>query len=177
VTPDRAAPLTAADQVAILGLAGGARRAGGVVGVGIDAVDLERFALVLERRPSMVERLFTPDELAYARSASDPVPRLSTRFATKEAVMKALGVGLGAFPFHDVEVVRTGLDAPWLTLRGSAQALALRSGVDCWHLSLTHTHRVAVALVVAEGNRAGDDSVGRTQDRPGLLSADPPPTP
>ena len=102
------------------GLAEEIGRSGRVTGVGIDAVEIERFARVLARRTGMADRLFTPGELAYARAASDPVPRLSTRFTAKEAAMKALGVGLGAFPFHDVEVVRDGLDAPRLVLHGSA---------------------------------------------------------
>ncbi len=122
-----------------------------VLGVGVDAVDLDRFRRVLDRRVKLSERLFTPGERAYAGRAVDPVPRLSTRFAAKEAVMKALGVGLGAFPFADVEVVRSGLDAPSLALHGAAAGLARRVGVDRWHLSLTHTDRVAMAVVVAEG--------------------------
>ena len=65
--------------------------------------------------------------------------------------MKALGVGLGAFPFADVEVVRHGLDAPSLVLHGSALELAGSAGVARWHLSLTHTDQVAMAVVVAEG--------------------------
>ena len=109
---DRAVPVTAVARSSAGDILAGIRPAAGVVGVGVDAVDLVRFARVLGRRASMADRLFTPGELAYARSAADPVPRLSTRFAAKEAVMKALGVGLGAFPFRDVEVVRVGLDAP-----------------------------------------------------------------
>jgi len=76
----------------------------------------------------MATRLFTGGELAYARSAADPVPRLSTRFAAKEATMKALGVGLGAFPFVDVEVVRVGLDAPHLVLTGRHRSWPERPG-------------------------------------------------
>ena len=144
---DRAAPLTALGR----GLAEEVGRSGPVVGVGIDAVDLERFGRALRRRAALADRLFTAGELAYARAAANPVPRLSTRFAAKEAVMKALGVGLGAFPFRSVEVVRVGLDAPGLVLSGAAEARARRSGVARWHLSLTHTGEVALALVVAEG--------------------------
>jgi holo-[acyl-carrier protein] synthase len=128
---------------------------GAVVGVGIDAVDLDRFRAVLGRRARLVDRLFTEGERAYARAASDPVPRLSTRFAAKEAAMKALGVGLGAFRFAEVEVVRLGLEAPTLVLHGSALERARRSGVARWHLSLTHTDRVALALVIAEGGATG----------------------
>ena len=125
------------------------------MGVGIDAVDLDRFAGVLRRRTRMAERLFTDGELAYARAASDPVPRLSTRFAAKEATMKALGVGLGAFPFHDVEVPRIGLAAPRLVLHAAAAMLARKAGVTHWHLSLTHTDQMALAVVVAEGPVVG----------------------
>ena len=158
---DRAALLTALGR----GLAEEAGRSGPVLGVGIDAVDLERFGRALERRASLADRLFTVDELAYARAATNPVPRLSTRFAAKEAVMKALGVGLGAFPFHAVEVVRVGLDAPGLVLSGAAEALAHRSGVARWHLSLTHTGDVALALVVAEGGPSDGSA-----DRPATSS-------
>lgn len=129
--------------------------AAGVVGIGIDAVDLDRFRTVLERRPGLALRLFTPDELAYAATAPDRVPRLATRFAAKESVMKALGVGLWSFPFPDVEVVRSGLDAPGLVLHRLAADLARTAGVRRWHLSLTHTDRVALAAVVADTGPPG----------------------
>lgn len=121
------------------------------VGVGIDAVDLDRFRGVLARRPLLAERLFTDGERRYAISAQDPVPRMATRFAAKEATMKALGVGLGAFAFAEVEVVREGLGGPALVLAGSAAELARRAGVVRWHVSLTHTDLVAVAMVIAVG--------------------------
>jgi holo-[acyl-carrier protein] synthase len=128
---------------------------GSVVGVGIDAVDIDRLRILLARRRHLAERLFTPGERAYAALVPDPVPRFATRFATKEAVMKALGLGLGSFGFHDVEVVRDGLDAPRLVLHGAAAGLARDAGVVQWHLSLTHTDAVALAAVVADGT-AGD---------------------
>jgi holo-[acyl-carrier protein] synthase len=133
-----------------------------VLGVGVDAVDLERFGRVIGRRSRMTERLFTAGERSYIDSATDPIPRMSTRFAAKEATMKALGVGLGAFPFVDVEVVRHALGAPHLVLHRSAFQLAGDAGVERWHLSLTHTDRVAVAFVVAEGSPVVQAGAGGT---------------
>lgn len=122
-----------------------------VRGVGVDAVDIERFRQVLARRPLLAERLFTEEERAYAARAVDPGPRLAVRFAAKEAVLKALGVGIGAASFRDVEVVRAGSGRPALALAGSAATLAAGRGVTRWHLSLSHTGTLAVASVVAEG--------------------------
>ena len=77
---------------------------GRVIGVGVDAVDIERFRVSLARTPSMRTRLFTAEELAYVAPKSDPVPSLAARFAAREAVMKAMGLGLGAFGFHEAWV-------------------------------------------------------------------------
>ena len=129
-----------------------------LIGIGVDAVEVARLRQLLARRPSMAGRLFTEDELAYCTRATDPIPRLATRFAAKEATMKALGVGLGAFKFSEVEVVRIGLGAPTLRLHDAAADLAERSGVSGWHLSLTHTDDMAMAFVVAEGVGAASSS-------------------
>lgn len=122
---------------------------GEVVGVGIDAVDVERFRAVLDRRRGFAERVFTVAERAEAAARHDPVPGLAARFAAKEAVMKSLSVGLGAFDFADVEVVRGEGGAPALTVTGKAARLAGERGVGGWHVSLTHTATTAMAVAVA----------------------------
>jgi holo-[acyl-carrier protein] synthase len=121
-----------------------------VIGIGIDVVDIERFRRSLERTPTLRDRLFVAAELAYAEPQADPVPSLAARFAAREAVMKALGLGLGAFDFHDVWVDRAPTGAPSLVVTGRAVELAREAGVVRWHLSLTHSASIAAAYVVAE---------------------------
>lgn len=121
-----------------------------MIGLGTDVVDIDRFRTVLERTPRVADRAFTDDERALAASRRDPVPALAARFAAKEAVMKALGVGLGAFELRDVEVVRAASGQPTLSLTGRAAALADEAGVTRWHLSLSHSDLVAVAVVAAD---------------------------
>ena len=123
--------------------------AGLILGIGIDAVDIERFRKSLERTPSMHRRLFTESELAYVAPKADPVPSLAARFATREAVMKAMGLGLGAFGFHDVWVDHRDSGEPLLNVTGRAAELATERGIARWHLSITHTDQVAIAYVVA----------------------------
>lgn len=121
----------------------------GLAGIGIDSVDLPRFAAVLERRPSIATRVFTPAEQAFAGRMANPVPSLAARFAAKEAVMKALGVGIGSIDWTDVEVVRAAGDAPRLSVTGRAAVLAGAMGVSGWRISMTHTDTVASAVVAA----------------------------
>ena len=97
----------------------------------------------------MRARLFTDGELALAAGRADPVPALAVRFAAKEAVMRALGVGLGAFSFHEVEVLRLASGAPELRVTGGAADLAAGRGVTAWHISLSHSAATAGAVVSA----------------------------
>jgi holo-[acyl-carrier protein] synthase len=120
-----------------------------VIGIGTDLVELDRFRLALERTPRLVDRLFSADEQAYARKRKDPTERYAARFAAKEAVMKAMGVGLWRFPLRDIEVVRAESGQPSVLLHGKAAALAIEQGVTEWRLTLTHTHTVAHAIAVA----------------------------
>lgn len=124
---------------------GGRRGPGGIVGVGVDIVDVARFAAALERTPALAARILTPAELAVARPE-----RLAARFAAKEAVAKALGAP-GGLAWHDAEVVSEAGGRPALRVRGTVAAAAQRRGVRSWHLSLSHDAGSAIALVVAEG--------------------------
>jgi len=119
-------------------------------GIGVDAVDIERFRTSLTRTPSMRERLFTASELQYVAPKVDPVPSLAARFAAREAVMKAMGLGLGAFGFHEVWVDRADSGVPSLCITGRALELAVDRGITSWHLSLTHSDLIALAYVIAE---------------------------
>ena len=123
-----------------------------IVGLGTDLVEIARFRLAMERRGERLgERLFSDDERAYAYRQKDPAKSLAARFGAKEAVMKALGVGLWKFKLRDVEVIRQRGGAPRVALHGRAQELATERGVRAWHLSLTHTDNTALAVAIAVG--------------------------
>jgi holo-[acyl-carrier protein] synthase len=117
--------------------------------VGIDQVEIARFREVLARTPSVARRVFTPGELAAVEGRADPVPGLAARFAAKEAVMKALGAGLGALGLTEIEVTGRAGEQPGLLLRGRAATRARDRGVSIWAVSLTHTRSTAAAVAVA----------------------------
>jgi holo-[acyl-carrier protein] synthase len=114
-----------------------------VIGVGIDVVDLERFAESLARTPGLAERLFTRAE------ASLGIASLAARFAAKEALAKALGAP-GNMAWHDAEVVSEDSGRPVFLMRGTVAARAADVGVVHVHLSLSHDAGIASAMVVLE---------------------------
>jgi holo-[acyl-carrier protein] synthase len=127
----------------------------GAVRCGLDLVDIGRFARILERRPGLAARLFTNGELATCQAAS-PGRRaecLAGRFAAKEAVLKALGAGIGSCRWHDIEVVRQPSGQPTVQLWGRGRQEADRLGVTTLSLSISHTAATVAAVVVAQGRR------------------------
>jgi holo-[acyl-carrier protein] synthase len=122
--------------------------------VGVDLVELDRIQRVVTRYGErFLARIYTPGELARYR---DRLPELAVRFAAKEAVSKALGVGLNhisaqGIGWRDVEVLSDPLGKPVVCLSGRARALAEEQGLHTWAISLSHGREFAVAFVVATG--------------------------
>ncbi|HEY7337846.1 MAG TPA: holo-ACP synthase [Bryobacteraceae bacterium] len=124
-----------------------------IVGTGIDLCEVDRIkkAIAASYGPRLIERVFTPREIAYAESKANKFERYAARFAAKEAGMKALGVGWsGGITWHDLEVANLPSGRPTLRLYGKAADVALRLGVRQISLSLTHTAGQAMALAILE---------------------------
>ena len=99
----------------------------------------------------ILERVFTPREIAYAQRRANRYERFAARFAAKEAGMKALGTGWrGGLGWRDLEVSNLASGRPTLELHGIARELAGKMGVRNVSLSLTHTAELALAMVILE---------------------------
>lgn len=128
----------------------------GLVGVGVDIVDIEHMRQILQRTPSFARKVFSADEQAYCESMTDPVSHYALRFAAKEAVLKALGTGFfeDGIGIRDVEVRRNDKGTPFVHLGGAAKARAEALGVREIPLSLSYTHQEAVAFAMSITNES-----------------------
>ena len=116
--------------------------------VGVDIMEIDRIEEAVARfGDRFLQRIYTPDELAYCRGR---VERLASRFAAKEAVMKAMGTGIRGVGWREVEVVRPRGQAPTIRLHGRAAQTARRVGVTEFALSLSHSRDYAIASVVGQ---------------------------
>src|SRR5919108_5825961 len=119
-----------------------------VVGIGVDLVDVERLARILQRRTTFVRRVFTPKEIEYCERQANPAESYAARWAAREACRKALG-GIRRMRWHDVRVDRAPSGAPRLVLEGTSRARADALGVSEVMVALTHERRMAAAFCVA----------------------------
>jgi holo-[acyl-carrier protein] synthase len=124
--------------------------AGGVVGLGLDLVEVARMKAAIERQgDSFLRRVFTEGERVYCAAKAEPAVFYAARFAAKEAVAKAFGTGIGAaIGWLDIEVARDVAGAPQVRLLGKGADLAKSRCVGRVLISLTHTGGMAAASVV-----------------------------
>lgn len=124
-----------------------------IVGIGIDAIEIDRVGrMFADKGERMLQRLFTPDELAYINTKVAPAQHLAVRLAAKEAAYKALSGnelarGMG---WRDVEVVSRADGSPILRLHGRAELRYRELCGSSVHVSLTHSLNTAVAVVIIE---------------------------
>jgi len=116
----------------------------------MDLIEVARIERALDRHPRLADRLFTEDELKYAASKGRPGRHLAARFAAKEAVVKALGLGPGTI-LREIEVVAgdEGDPAPTIRLSGRVKDQAESRGLEV-QVSLTHAREMAGAVAIAD---------------------------
>lgn len=119
------------------------------VRVGVDLVSVQRLTRLLHDHPGATNELFTTAELAYCDGKRRRAEHLAARFAAKEAVLKAMGTGLGqGMRWADVEVRNTSRGRPIVCLAGAVAARARACGISDIDISLTHTAGLAMAHAV-----------------------------
>ena len=113
--------------------------------VGIDMIEIDRVRSALEKRPRFADRVFTERERAYCFSRPNPAQSYAGRFAGKEAVGKALGIGV-RFTWKEIEIA--GRPKPGVRLSGRTKAWAERTSAGLIDLSMTHSQELAAAICV-----------------------------
>lgn len=123
-----------------------------IVGLGLDIAEIDRMEAAITRHGTpFIERLFTPDEIAYCERYKNRYERYAARFAVKEAAMKALGTGWShGIRWRDIEVTREPGGKPGLRLEGVAREFADRLGVKHISVTITHSGNLALAQVIFE---------------------------
>ena len=122
-----------------------------ITGVGIDMCGISRMEkLIGDER--FLARFFSAEEQAYIHKKGKAAPAsMAGIFAAKEALTKALGVGITA-DIREISVLHDNHGAPYYSLSGEYARLAEDRRISSFHLSITHEADMAAAVCVAERN-------------------------
>lgn len=126
-----------------------------IIGLGIDLVEINRFTHWYTYTDQQLMKLFSPAEIAYCRAMpSKSAERFAARFAAKEAVYKAFSAHSTHLPPFFM------IFCGWITIvpspRGPTCSINWQAMQNYYkispcakiHLSITHTHTTAGAVVV-----------------------------
>lgn len=124
-----------------------------IVGIGTDICSLSRIEEVLGRQSKFFAKVLNPSEqrLYLDRPEHDRVRYMASRFAAKEAALKALGTGLAqGIKWHDLDISNLESGQPSLTFSGRAKEIADLKGITRMHISLSDEQAYAIAYVILE---------------------------
>jgi len=124
-----------------------------IIGCGIDLVKIERIEKIIKRwRNNFIFRIFTPLERDYCEKKKDnKFQSYAGKFAAKEALLKALGLGLREANWKEIEIKNDELGQPIMGTSGKLKNIASTKGVSKYFISISHTKEYAVAQVILEG--------------------------
>lgn len=145
-----------------------------IIGVGVDLVDVESFALQLDSPGTVYARAFTGQERRTAKNratvSGSPAAHLAARWAAKEAFIKAWSAALIGSPppltqeelvWSQIEVIADRWGRPALTIHPpladtveSSIAQIHGPGTASWHVSMSHDGGMAMATVIAASHLA-----------------------
>lgn len=122
-----------------------------IKGIGTDIAQISRIEKALARTPGLPKRILTSEELLAFDSAKDGARYLAKRFSAKEAIVKALGTGIGhGVSWQHISIVNDDLGGPLVQLFDGALTRSQQLGVTTIHLSYSDEQDFVVAFAVAE---------------------------
>lgn len=124
-----------------------------IVGCGIDLVKIERIEKIIKRwGDNFTSRIFTISERGYCEKKKDnKYQSYAGKFAAKEALLKALGLGLRGVNWKEIEITNNELGQPIIDTSGKLKNIVLTKGVSKYFITISHTKEYAIAEVILEG--------------------------
>jgi len=122
-----------------------------IMGMGVDIIDVRRFESIIFRwRERFLRRVFTEKEIHYCNTKKHPAQRFATRYAAKQAFMKALVPrGEKSITLKEIEIDQKD-GRPSVNLYGNAKSIADKKNIGALHIMLSHDGDYGVANVIIE---------------------------
>ena len=124
-----------------------------IFGCGIDFISVSRIRDAIQNNDKFINKIYTDKEILYSeKHGKNKFAKFATRFAAKEAFLKALGTGYkDGISFKEIEIIRKDLSAPQITLHGKTKDIFEKiCGNANIFVSLSDDSEFAIANVIIE---------------------------
>lgn len=122
-----------------------------IIGCGIDLVNIKRIEnIIIKWGDNFIFRVFTLSEKEYCEGKTNKYQSYAGKFAAKEALLKALGIGLRGVNWKEIEIRNNNYGQPNINLHGKLNKIASQKRVNKYFLSISHTKENALAEVILE---------------------------
>ena len=118
-----------------------------IEGIGSDIIEVERIKKAIKRqKKAFIEKVFTKQEIQYAKKFKDSFIHFAGRFAAKEAIVKALGVGFSSnISWQDICISNDEMGKPQVTFSSKVNKRFHNPKIL---LSISHCHEYAMAVAL-----------------------------
>jgi len=121
-----------------------------IFGIGIDLIEVTRIKSAIERHKKFIDKIFSPEEIKYSDRGSFRYEELAGRFASKEAVLKAIKTGWRrGISYRDIVILNEKSGAPYVVLSGRAKEICEELNIKKIFISISHTKELAIGLAIA----------------------------
>lgn len=120
---------------------------------GVDIVEISRIeAIVDDRREKFYKRIFTDKEIGYIISKNHKPRTIAGIFASKEAVSKLLGRGIGRVNWKDIEVLHDENGRPYIHINKKIEKFLEELGLNSIDMSISHEREYAISFAIGFKN-------------------------
>ena len=122
-----------------------------IKGVGTDIIEVERVASKIQKESGFRELVFSVEEIKYCEAKTNKYEHYAARFAAKEALGKALGLGWAeGTTINEVEILNNIGGKPYINFLGETAKQIASLNLGNIHVSLSHIKTYATAIVIIE---------------------------
>ncbi len=111
--------------------------------IGVDLVDVNRFEK-LKTDEIFMKKVFLSSELEYIQSRNNNTATIAGIYAAKEALLKALKMGINNYPLKDIEIMHDSNNSPYIVLHNDIKQNCSKE-ID---VSISHDGDYAIATVI-----------------------------
>ncbi|MFT6267701.1 MAG: holo-[acyl-carrier protein] synthase [Alphaproteobacteria bacterium] len=122
-----------------------------IFGIGTDIVEIDRIKKAIQASERFALRILTVYEMTEYSINKYPSRYLAKKFAAKEALVKAMGTGIGnGYSWQMIQVEHTELGKPFFVFNGAVEEFMSTHHITNCQLSISDEQNYAMAMVVLE---------------------------